>query len=81
MTGLSLGLAASILLTVFIQFELSFDRHFTHADRIYRLNSIWIDKGEAMEMPINLRRPSLKFLKRWLELNIQYRYTGVSIMR
>lgn len=55
MTGLSLGLAASILLTVFIQFELSFDRHFSHGDRIYRMNSIWIDNGEPSEMPINLR--------------------------
>ncbi len=56
MTGLSLGLAASILLTVFIQFELSFDRHFTYGDRIYRMNTIWIDNGEPMEMPINLRQ-------------------------
>jgi len=56
MTGLSLGLAASILLTVFIQFELSFDRHFTHADRIYRLNSIWISQGGTMETAINLRQ-------------------------
>ena len=53
MTGLTLGLAASILLTVFIQYELSFDRHFTHVERIFRLNSIWIDKGEIQEMPIN----------------------------
>jgi len=55
-TGLSLGLAASILLTVFIQFELSFDRHFSKGDQIYRLNSIWIEDGEPGEMPINLRQ-------------------------
>ena len=54
--GLSLGLAAAILLTVFIQYELSFDRHFTHADRIYRLNSIWISQGGTMETAINLRQ-------------------------
>ncbi len=53
--GLSLGLAATILLTVFIQFELSFDRHFTNADRIYRMNSIWTSQGGSNEMPINLR--------------------------
>jgi putative ABC transport system permease protein len=56
MTGLSLGLAASILLSAFIMFELSFDRHFKHADRIYRLNSIWISEGETSHMPINLRQ-------------------------
>ena len=55
MTGLSLGLAASILLTTFILFELSYDRHFSSADRIYRMNSLWIEKGETMEMPINIR--------------------------
>ncbi|MEA3460568.1 MAG: ABC transporter permease, partial [Bacteroidota bacterium] len=54
-SGLSLGLAASILLTTFILFELSYDRHFSHADRIYRMNSIWIEQGEAAEMPINVR--------------------------
>lgn len=56
MTGLSLGLAASILLTVFIQFELSYDRHFSKGERIYRMNSIWINNGEPGEMPINLRQ-------------------------
>ncbi len=55
MTGLSFGLAAAILLTVFIQYELSFDRHFKNAKRIYRLNSVWTDKGETMVLPINLR--------------------------
>ena len=55
-SGLSLGLAASILLTVFIQFELSFDRHFSLGERIYRMNTIWIDNGELNEMPINLRQ-------------------------
>lgn len=54
-SGLSLGLAASILLTTFILFELSFDRHFSQADRIYRINTIWIEQGESMEMPINTR--------------------------
>ncbi|MBE9518025.1 MAG: ABC transporter permease, partial [Bacteroidetes bacterium] len=54
-TGLSLGLAASILLTAFILFELSYDRHFSQANRICRLNSIWIESGEKEIWPINLR--------------------------
>jgi putative ABC transport system permease protein len=54
--GLSLGLAATILLTVFIQFELSFDRHFTQGERIYRMNSIWISENGTMETAINLRQ-------------------------
>jgi len=55
MTGLSFGLAASVLLTVFVQFELSYDKHFSNSDRIYKLNSIWADKGESMIIPISLR--------------------------
>jgi putative ABC transport system permease protein len=55
MTGLSFGLAAAILLTVFIQYELSFDKHFKNSERIYRLNSIWTDKGESLVLPVNLR--------------------------
>ena len=55
MTGLSFGLAATILLTVFIQYELSFDKHFKNGERIYRLNTIWTDKGESLVLPINLR--------------------------
>jgi len=54
--GLSLGLAATILLTVFIQFELSFDRHFSQGERIYRMNTIWISEGGTMETAINLRQ-------------------------
>jgi len=54
--GLSLGLAATLLLAVFIQFELSFDRHFTRGDRIYRMNSIWISEGGTLETAINLRQ-------------------------
>lgn len=54
-SGLSLGLAASILLTTFILFELSYDRHFSQAERIHRMNSIWIEEGEAAEIPINVR--------------------------
>ena len=55
MTGLSFGLAAAILLIVFIQYELSFDKHFKNSERIYRLNTIWTDKGESLVLPINLR--------------------------
>lgn len=54
--GLSIGLAATILLVVFILHEWSYDRHFSKADNIYRLNSIWIDNGKPSVYPINLRK-------------------------
>lgn len=36
-SGLTLGLACCLLLFVAIRYELSFDKHNTHADRIYRM--------------------------------------------
>ncbi len=38
--GLTIGLAATILLVIFILHEGSYDLHFSQADRIYRLNSL-----------------------------------------
>jgi putative ABC transport system permease protein len=54
-TGLSVGLAATILLVVFILHEWSYDRYFKNADRIVRLNSIWIDGGNKSVEPVDLR--------------------------
>ncbi|HKK42557.1 MAG TPA: ABC transporter permease [Bacteroidales bacterium] len=53
--GLSVGLAATILLVIFILHESSYDRYFKNADRIVRLNSIWTEDGNKSVEPINLR--------------------------
>ncbi|MCF0073363.1 ABC transporter permease [Dyadobacter sp. CY261] len=37
--GLSLGLASCLLITLYVVDELSYDRSFTNADRIYRVNA------------------------------------------
>ncbi|MFT4023928.1 MAG: ABC transporter permease [Flavihumibacter sp.] len=37
--GLTIGITFSMFLIFYIKDELSFDRHFDHADRIYRINS------------------------------------------
>ena len=39
--GLALGMAVCILILFFVRYELSFDRHHNHADRIYRIERIW----------------------------------------
>jgi putative ABC transport system permease protein len=54
--GLSIGLAATVLLVVFIVSEWSYDRYFTNADKIYRLNSIMINEGNKTLSPIDLRK-------------------------
>lgn len=37
--GLSVGLAICFIIVLFVRNELSYDKHFDHADRIYRINS------------------------------------------
>ncbi len=54
--GLSIGLATTILLVVFILHEWSYDRHFSKADDIYRLYSVWTDNGSSSVQPINTRK-------------------------
>jgi len=54
--GLSIGLATTILLATFILHEWSYDRHFSKADNIYRLHTLWIDGGKESVEPINLRQ-------------------------
>ncbi len=39
--GLSVGMACTILILLWVQYELSFDRYHENADRIYRLTEHW----------------------------------------
>lgn len=54
--GLSIGLSVSILLILYVFNELSYDRYFTHKDRIVRLNSIWKENNNEEFMAICLRK-------------------------
>ena len=54
--GLSLGLATTILLVVFVLHEWSYDKHFPKSEQIHRLTSIWIEDGTQSIHPINLRQ-------------------------
>ncbi len=44
--GLAIGLATSILIYLFVQDELSYDKHFADAELIYRLEPRYIGHGE-----------------------------------
>lgn len=55
--GLSIGLAISILLILFVSSELSFDRHFKNADRIVSLNTVLeMGNGEPTQLPLSTRK-------------------------
>ncbi|MBN2009404.1 hypothetical protein JW960_08675 [candidate division KSB1 bacterium] len=43
--GFAIGLTAALLLLIFIQHELNFDRHWQNADRIFRMNVTVVQEG------------------------------------
>ena len=54
-TGLAIGLAASILLILFVVNELSYDRHFANYQRIVRMITVSDANDNLTYYPINLR--------------------------
>jgi len=48
--GLSLGIALCLIIALFVRNELSYDRHFPNAERIYRVTSDIVFGGNAMNM-------------------------------
>lgn len=44
--GLTLGIATCLLIGLFIRYEKSFDSYHQKADRIYRINQVWVDFGK-----------------------------------
>jgi len=54
--GFATGLAAATLLLIFIQHELSYDRHWPNGDRIFRMNVTIAENNNRVEFPICLRK-------------------------
>lgn len=44
--GLTLGMSVCLVIGLFLRYELTFDNYHEHANRIYRVNSVWINSGE-----------------------------------
>jgi putative ABC transport system permease protein len=51
--GLAIGLTASVLIFMYVKFELSYDDFNTKADQIYRVNTDLITSNEAMKWSIS----------------------------
>jgi len=54
-TGLAIGLAASIILILFVVNEWSYDKHFANYERIVRLLTVYSNESRTVYMPVNLR--------------------------
>ena len=53
MTGLAIGLSCFLLIALYVLDELSYDKHFAHADRIYRMNADLRFGGAESHFPLS----------------------------
>ena len=60
--GFALGIAICLLISLFIADELSYDRHYPDADRIYRLLYEWNEPGDVNRWP-SFQGPSAKVIR------------------
>jgi putative ABC transport system permease protein len=56
-TGLSIGLAACLLIFIFLRYQLSFDKGYENEDRIYRIVSSWTYPSEGEFYSKGVPRP------------------------
>src|SRR5437870_2950596 len=49
--GLSVGLTCCMLITLYINHELSYDKHHKNADDIYQLGTVFIKEGKEDKKP------------------------------
>lgn len=68
--GLAVGLAACILISLFLRDELSFDRHWTQADRLYRINTTFEIPGREPFVTVVAQGPMKHALKSYYSSDI-----------
>src|SRR5262249_7160919 len=61
--GLAIGIAAFVLISLVIQFELSFDNFHKNADRIYRLVSVPYKEGSSFNAAAGVPLPVAEALR------------------
>ncbi len=81
--GLSLGLASCLLITLYVVDELSYDRSFANAERIYRVNSDIKFGGADMKLAVAPDPMAFTMLKDYpqLEAAARLREDGGSLVR
>ena len=56
--GLALGLAVCLIILIYVQDELSYDRHHPHGERIYRLERLYKDADGGISSSLSTLAPS-----------------------
>ncbi len=55
--GLAIGMAVSIVILLYVQFELSYDKYHPEADRIYRVSRAWFNQDGAESLHLGHLAP------------------------
>jgi putative ABC transport system permease protein len=82
--GLAVGLATCILIFLFVQDELSYDRFFTDSDRIYRLEPYFLGEGEESHWAASQGNLLPSVLDRYPEIESGVKFHksfGASVLR
>src|SRR5258707_1478463 len=77
--GFSLGIAACILIGLFIWDELSYDKHYLDADRIYRVIGVYDNNGE-LQKGVHFQPPMARaLLEDFVDIEKAGRYNNVEL--
>lgn len=81
--GLSIGVALCIVISLFLYNELSYDRHHSHADRIYRINSEVIFGGSHLNMTFTPAPMSDALAREFpeVEASVHFRQNGSFLVK
>lgn len=79
--GLSVGLAACVLIVLFVRDELSFDKHFDNSDRIYRVTGAYNQGGDGKTLSATTSYPLMPVLTaNFPEMEAATRMTFVNML-
>jgi putative ABC transport system permease protein len=70
-TGLAVGLAACILISLFVRDEMSYDQHWQHANSLYRLHTTFVIPGREPFVTVVAQGPIKQALQQYFEQDIQ----------
>ena len=78
--GLAVGLAACIIMSIYVQHELSYDKHWEKADLIYRVNNLRVKRNYVQPWTSVLLLPALKkYFPEDIELGTRFKTTSGEI--
>ncbi|WP_262690768.1 ABC transporter permease [Kordiimonas aestuarii] len=80
--GLAVGLAACIMIMLFVRDELSYDKHWSNADSIYRLNTTFSPPGREPFVTVMAQGPTKAALKNYFpeEVGAVTRFNGMRVI-